>query len=188
MSSRFLLPCPDCGKQIPVEGGRAGGTATCSCGKTVDVPRMGILRTFPQEASASLSTGSTASDASESNSNWGLRQGLMLLGAILLLAGGIPALYNTVTFPEPPYRTQEQIKDFADVQFDKMTLTESWAFWKTFIEPQGLTRQPTQYEAAYEKQAADLRQWIIIFSAVAIVGAILVLAGFFVRGSKPRGA
>lgn len=183
MSARYLLPCPDCGKQIPVEGGRAGGTTVCSCSKSVDIPRMGILRTYPQEASASLPVRSAAEVSSAS---WGMRQGMMLLGIILLLAGGIPALYRTVTFPKAPYRTEEQIKDFADVHFDKMTVTESWQFWKTFIEPQGLTRQPNVYEAEYERVAADLRQWIMVFSAVALVGAVLLVTGFFMRGGQHR--
>lgn len=183
MSSRYLLPCPECGRQIPVEGGRAGGTATCSCGKTIEVPRVGILRTFPQEAAASVQA---EGNRAEANSNWGLRQGLTLLGLLLLLAGGIPALYKTVTFPPAPVRTEEQIQDMADVHFEKMNLTDSWKFWKQYIEPQGLTREPTPYEAAYERIAADLRQWIIIFSAVAIVGAIMIVAGFFVPGPNVK--
>jgi hypothetical protein len=183
MSARYLLPCPECGTQIPVEGGRAGGTATCSCGKVIDVPRVGILRTFPQEAEATAPGGAKASEA---NSNWGLRQGMVLLGALLLLAGGIPALYRTITFPPAPYKTQSQVKDMADVHFDKMNLTDSWKFWKQYIEPQGLTHAPTPEEAFYERKAADLRQLISIFWAIAIVGAILIVAGFFVPGSNLR--
>jgi hypothetical protein len=144
---------------------------------------MGILRTLPQEAAASAVS---SSQERKSRAAWGQRQGLMLLGILLIFAGGIPAIYLKATFPPPPTPTQEVLKDWADVQFEKMTLTESWQYWKMAIEPEGLSHLPTQLEEAYERYAADLWQWIIIFCGVAIAGVLLLIAGFFMGGNKPR--
>lgn len=182
MSARYLLTCPACEKQIPVEAGRAGGTTTCSCGASVDVPTVRVLRTLPQETVAVTSTGDKP-DVPQST--WGQKQGVMLLGLLLILAGGVPAAYKWVTFPKPPFRTQDEIRDVADIQFEKMSLSDTWQFWKTYIEPQGLTREPTIYEAAYVRQSADIQQWIFLYCGVAAVGVILLLAGMFLRSDKP---
>lgn len=56
---RFRLPC-ECGQQLPVTEGGAGGILQCACGRTVKVPSLGELRTHfavVDEADASLRGG-----------------------------------------------------------------------------------------------------------------------------------
>ena len=181
MSVRYLVTCPACQKQLPVEAGRAGGVASCVCAAAVDIPPMRVLRTLPQELMPA--TGSQPG-VDRANANWGLRQGLMLLGVLLILAGGGLALNKTIKFPKPPYLTHQELENMADVEFDKMNLTDSWVFWKTFIEPQGLTNEPSPQEHDYLRRAAEARQWLSIYYTIAGVGVALVVAGFFIPSQR----
>ena len=180
MSVRYLLSCPGCQKQVPVEAGRAGGNVTCACGQTIEVPTVRALRELPQEE-APPRTASGGQDHSPGESNWGPKQGVLFLGFLILLAGGLPTLYKVVTYPQAPFRTPEQIADLAEMQFDQMTVTQSWHVWKTVIEEQGLSNQPTIYEAQYEAKMAEQNQWLMIFGFVTVCGVLILLGGLFMR-------
>jgi len=140
---------------------------------------MRELRQLPREENASQPTAAVGSGGG--NANWGPRQGLWLLGVLVLLAGSIPTLYKTMTLPAPQYRNEQELHDFANSQFDKMTLVDSWDVWKRVVENQGLSNKPSVYEAQYEEDLAHAVQWIMIFGTVAGLGVILIAAGFIVR-------
>lgn len=181
MSARYLLTCSGCQKQVPVEAGRAGGNVTCECGETLEVPTMRALRELPQETAPAEAESVSSPVAASAESNWGPKQGVLLLGLILFVAGLIPTLYMAATYPKLNMPTQEKMRDIAELQFDQMTLTRSWEVWKGIIEEQGLTTQPTLYEANYEKLAGQHNQWLAIFGSIAGLGFLTLLAGLFIR-------
>jgi hypothetical protein len=120
--SAYLLSC-ECGNNVTVEVGQAGGQVTCRCGKTLDVPALRQLRHLPQ----------ARVDEARPTSNWGLRQGFVTACVIAVL-GLLVAIgwnwWNAPTIPkfDPVHRQQiveEQLK----------TPASAWQSWVGFYKP-----------------------------------------------------
>ena len=69
---KYLLPCPACNSQLPVETGQAGQTIRCSCGKSLEVPSIRGLRALEQVA-----------DERPATAAWTKRKGLAFLGGAM---------------------------------------------------------------------------------------------------------
>lgn len=126
--SRYLLNC-ECGKQVPVEAGHAGGKVACDCGRTLEVPPLRALRHLPTEAPRSgARPQSTASD-------WGARQGIAtvcLLAALLLSAVAGWSRWGEPTIPVfNPVAHTGQIER----NIDALTPAQAWSLWVDVYRP-----------------------------------------------------
>jgi hypothetical protein len=168
----FLLPCPACGETTSVELGQAGGTVACACGASVDVPTMRELRALPQTEQADARAGAAPL--------WGLKQGLLLAGVLLLLATAIPAGYWIVNFPEPPVIDVAAIVERDNKLFDRMPVQATWNYWQQVVDLD-LVAIETPHDVAYQKNAAKLKVKITGALALSVISLGLIAAGFLVK-------
>ena len=164
MSAKYLLPCR-CGQQIPVEPRQAGQKVVCSCGATMQVPRLLEIMALEPAPDESKTRPTAAS--------WGWRQRTKLLGVILLsiavVAAGLllmnrPVSRFDVVSPEEVLRNAHQ-----------MTPTETWNYWQW--AKQGLDRRIDQEHAA---AVVRFRIWLAASAVAALTGG-----GLIVLGMKP---
>lgn len=166
MNAKYLLPC-SCGLEVAVELSQAGEKVQCACGRQLDVPTMREITALEpidagEEAQASLPT-------------WGLRHGLLVLGAVLIVCGLAPSVYLYVNRPRP-------------MELDYLSVGQVWQVWEELR--QGVDRSPFPDQQFYVQQM----QWLhITLSGLAVVwavGIVCVLAALLTtRGSRrPRNA
>ena len=172
MAIQYLLPCPDCGQNLKVELSQAGETVGCACGRGVDVPTMRGLRQLPivEETRAAAEA-----EAQAQSRQWGPRQGLILIGALILLAGLAAAVYFMRTYPEPAY-TRDEVAEITSQQIQDSPLTKTWIYWKD-LEENGITAAPTPPELDFAERVALANQRLAIAFGVAGIGLLLVLGG-----------
>lgn len=91
MSERYLLVC-ECGRNLPVELGQAGGHIRCSCGREVDVPTLRQLRKLP------LAPADYVADAPA----WTWQKATMFVGLLLVVAGAVFGAYTRWNRPLKP--------------------------------------------------------------------------------------
>ncbi len=77
MSSKYLLPCV-CGQEIAIEPRQAGQTVACRCGASFEAPTMREI--------CALEPAPDDLRPPPAGATWGWRQGLRLLGAVVLLS------------------------------------------------------------------------------------------------------
>ena len=108
----YLLPC-SCGQKLPIEPRQAGETIACPCGMSLSVPSMREMTTLEQAEPKSA--------ARAKQNSWGAEQRLVLLGGLLVLLGGLPAIYLFCNQPPPPQRDldpesiQQKVQDFSPI-------------------------------------------------------------------------
>ncbi|NLY02209.1 MAG: hypothetical protein GXY83_39495 [Rhodopirellula sp.] len=168
MKARYLLPC-SCGREITVETGQAGQTIRCSCGAEQEVPtlmRMSSLRRAEQAATAPPSR------------RWGLRQRLLLVGALIALPALALAAYLFWRLP-----TREQVVP-TQAPLDELTVGQTWQIWQDLRT--GIERRPFPAEAFYERLAQTNRQWLAVALSVFVAGLLIMVSSVFVPKSKRR--
>ena len=165
MSAKYLLPCR-CGQQIPVEPRQAGQKVVCSCGATMQVPRLleiMALEPAPDE-----------SNAPPAAASWGWRQRTKLLGSILLSVAVLAAVLLLMN--RPISRFQEVSPEEVLRNAHKMTPTETWNYWQW--AKQGLDRRTDQQHAA---AVVRFRIWLAATAIVALTGGGLIVLGMMPR-------
>ncbi len=167
----FLLPC-DCGRKHSVTTAQAGDRIACECGRNVEVPTLRHFTDLEQVSEA----------PAKAAASWSARQGLILLGAavVLLAAAGIVFLY---------IKKPETIHDpIAIIKIDKMTPAQLWAVWPRLEE--GIIRPLAPIEAAILKRNMfDIEVWHQLRLAAFIIaglGLAIVAAGLFVPQQRRR--
>ena len=175
MSAKYLLPCR-CGQQFVVEPRQAGETIICSCGSSLPIPTMLGM--------AALELAPEASVAPPSRAGWSWRQGMLLLGGVLVLgAMGFGVwLYFFVCPTQPinaidPERIHKTAKQFPP--------TQTWMFWENM--KQGLDRRVDKNYAA----ALSLYHGLLTIDViVALIGVAMIVVGATTkgRGNKERGS
>jgi hypothetical protein len=120
----YLLTC-NCGKSLPVEVGQAGGQVVCTCGTTLDVPTLRMLRHLPP----------VQTEKAKPAAAWSPRKGAI---AVFLIAAGVLAalaLWNRFREPElPPFHPQAQ-SEFVDRQLDQLKPVDAWKTWIVAYRP-----------------------------------------------------
>ena len=91
--TKYLLPCC-CGQKTPIESRQAGEVITCGCGESLKVPTMLEMATLE------LAEPETAMLAKQHS--WGVRERLILLGAVIVLISIGPVIYLFCTPPTSP--------------------------------------------------------------------------------------
>jgi hypothetical protein len=171
----YLVPCPKCGTQLPVELGMSGETLRCSCGSPVEVPTLRVLRDLPR------------TDEVDEGPGWTWRHGVMVLGAMLAVFGIAMGLYLV--------RNQYQMQP--DKEWDNWqkyaSVADDWKMWRYFQrdgisggmnpQTQGVPLQ-LQYMffsklAANQKLLDKQREWIYLAWAVGAFGLLMMAATLF---------
>lgn len=170
MGAKYLLPCR-CGKRIVVETFQAGENVSCSCGATLQVPRM--LEIVALEPAPDMQAAATSAAT-----DWGWPQQARLGGIVLLLAaiigGGLIYRYRPVSAFATD--TPEVLRENAA----KLPPVATWMHWTQM--KQGLDRRvDSQYMAAMSRY----RLWFGAAAAAALLGVALLAAGTML---KPRPA
>jgi hypothetical protein len=173
--ARYLLPCT-CGRRLTVTAAQAGDLLLCECGQRVEVPTLRHLAALEQ-----------VNDAPPRERTWGARQGLIFLGATLIVLAAAAFLW--LQFREPqPFR--EPLFEHDTSKIDKMTYGDLWKIWPSFEK--GIQRTLFGPEAAaFEWNRLEIqqwRQWRWTAIAVAGAGVIIIAISLFVvpRGSRSK--
>ncbi|HUT10276.1 MAG TPA: hypothetical protein VMY42_07265 [Thermoguttaceae bacterium] len=169
--NRYLLPC-SCGRKIPIEVGQAGQTARCECGAPLKVPTMLEMAALEKLDSESPPVKSTA---------WGIRQGLALLGIVMVLASLVLAVIAYRSRPGTPSAEliRERCQEFSPV--------ESLRYWHELRDD-----GPDPFSRREKEQHADVGRrfhlWVTVTLVVAAGGIVLVASALFggkvYRGKK----
>ena len=173
MSTKYLLPCPSCQHTSEVDAGQAGDRITCSCGAQVDVPTLRGLRALQP---------ATAPDkaAAKPASNWGLRQGLMLFGSVVLLVGLLPAAYLYIRKVDAPQLDIALTIEQNSKQLDAMPLSDSWNYYEG-LSKLGLLEHPRLEVMAYEHYMESFKTRMTAALSVACLGLLVLLAGWLLK-------
>ena len=175
MGQQYLLPC-SCGQSVAVETGQAGDTVTCACGDRLTVP------TFRQ-----LTRLQPTADTVATSHGWGARQGLLLLGSIVLIAALGATLY---IWSDSPMSITDVITEDPSAaldleQIDNMTPIDAWHFWKVDIL-EGRFDANIQNTVRVDHRVAELHQrkyWVTGFFAV--IGLFVLIAGLCWQKPQP---
>ncbi len=181
MSQRYLLKC-ECGIEHPVETAQAGGTLSCSCGRTVSIPSFRELKQLPLVASG---------PPKRPKRTWHPLQGLLFgVGSVMFIvwtAWGLSLEMHrrTLDLEEDPRIQQELERNLKNI--GKLKVHESYEVWK-LIRQRGLgRRQPPPYVLNRELSKYWLTSELEMFLA-ALVGVVLIVVSLVIRpGQKRRG-
>jgi hypothetical protein len=168
MASDYLLPCT-CGRTHRVSSSQAGSAIACPCGAKLEVPTMRELKKLEPAAAGAPSRQRT----------WGLPQGLLFLGMVLVGLGVLAGSYfSLIVMPAPGE------SDVAPEQLAKMPPDLAIAYWNSL--QQGMpTYVPADIaELMREKYVAE-RGVQGSLMAIALGGAISA-AGIVARRFKAR--
>ena len=171
MSARYLLPC-ECGRSTPVSPSQAGGTVACECGQTLDVPRLGELRSLPTKSES----------AAPGGKGWSFRLGVgsgALVAALIL--GGLAA-WVAANEPAPPAPFDPTARQtFVDRQLDASSPAELWRLLKTVYEPladTGLVKVEPPINKRIEELIAMSSAFQFGLSVAAGAAAVLAVVAF----------
>lgn len=172
--TKYLLPCP-CGLQVRVEAAQAGQTITCTCGAGLDVPKLRELSRLETDATESEPSGPA----------WGPRQGVGLVGSLLLALGLAAAGYLHVTQPDPPDYQANLPNNLA--QIDGMMIDQAWAYWLQHIADRKLEVFATPANAEFREAHRWNRRWFYVALTLAGLGLIMLAGAFAARPASQGG-
>lgn len=174
MGTKYLLPCPKCGEELPVESSQAGMQMQCFCGAELEVPTLLALKSLePLEEKK----------PPVEKAGWGPAQGLFFLGVVLLMSGFGFALALWLSIPA--YLPEEIDEQFVLRRFQEQTLTESWDHWEQ-VESLTLRHVPTPELAQWRRLRDTRLRWTYVSATVGCVGLALLLAAAVFRWKQRR--
>ena len=161
MANQYLLPCL-CGRQTVIEPRQAGQTISCECGASLLTPTLLDIRTL-EPVVAEVAT-------RPPRPMWGIRQGLRLVGVVLLLVGIGGGLRLFLNPPISRFDVIDPVK--IQESYQSLSPTHTWDVWN--IWKQGLDRRvDQQYAAALDQH----HLWWIAAAFVTLAGVALIVAG-----------
>ncbi len=162
MSVKYLLPC-SCGLEVAVEPAQAGQKVQCACGKQLDVPAMReIVRLEPIDV---------AGEAAPAKPAWGLRQGLLVLGSLLILCSLATAVYFYAKRPQP-------------MDLDSLNLVQVWQVWEELRL--GVDRPPQPDQQYYAQQMRSLHVRLSGLAVIAVLGIGCVVVAMMLGARRQR--
>lgn len=174
MAKTYLLACAKCDRRLKVTPSQAGDTITCTCGAANEVPAM--------RAIAKLEAADEAGD--EQRPIWGLRQGLIFLGLVILVCG---LVFSGFLYSQRPVLAEAQQNRASDEaikkDIDQYTLNQLWSLW-LHLETYGIVTNDSPQVIAYRRGMQSLRQKIMIGLGVAAVGAAVIVGGLLVKPKR----
>jgi hypothetical protein len=176
--ARYLIQC-DCGKQLPVEVGQAGGQVTCSCGAILDVPQLRKLRHMP-----------VAEDKKEqAASRWSARHGLVAMSLLVIFVLVIANIWSMWTEPAVPRFEPDAYIHNVNDRLKTITPAEAWNLLLNYrlLAEHGFPLIDVANRPEIERQIEHrhfLRRWSWI--AAAIFATIAATAAFWPAQQKTR--
>jgi hypothetical protein len=174
----YLLSC-NCGKTLPVEVGQAGGQVVCTCGTTLDVPTLRMLRHLPL----------APTEQPKSASAWSARKGAI---AVFLIAAGVLAalgLLNRLTEPKLPEFHPEAQSEMVDRQLGQLKPVDAWKSWIVLYRPlaeTGFTPMQSRDEPRIRAEIDHSRFLQAAMLGVASVCVALAAITALWPGGKPK--
>jgi hypothetical protein len=175
MATHYLLPC-QCGKKTEIDSSQAGLTVRCACGSELAVPAMRGLAGLERVERAP--TPSQAQPASM----WGPRQGMMFLGAAVVVAAALVALYFWLMLPEPVTLLPDyQALNRNNVK--QLTLEQTIDRWHELRFGIESPMEESKLDN-YDRYVEWVMQWITVCGGVAGIGCLLIVVGLFIPSKR----
>ncbi len=175
---KYLLPC-SCGQSTAIEVSQAGQSVRCTCGKTLDVPTMRLIRQLPPAEEVPAKT--RARDR-----RWSLRQRLFFSGGLALLMGGLlsAAFFQIgragLETEERPWDNLERA--YQDI--DAMNIEQTWELWTNVRDDSIGPYNPPSF-IRHRLWSARWFRAVAISLIVSGIGLVLTLSSFFARPQSP---
>lgn len=170
--AQYLLSC-ECGQQHTVDQTQAGESLVCSCGRTLDVPQLRVLRTLPAATSES--------GATKQSSSWTVWHGAAMLAVIVALIG------IGVIFALPRAALPSATKETILLDLDKKQPKDIWLLWAFLQSGIDTAPDPTMQRLIKDKaQIKALRYVAIGGTAAALLAAIGFGAMALKKPTRPR--
>ena len=177
MSAQYLLPCPHCKQSIPVAAKHAGSQKNCpGCKETVDVPKLGILRQYGDQAESG-----PAKTVVERSRTKGLLFSLGLIIAVLAGAGGA-ALYGMGQQRHVDVDVEAEI-DKSLAGFDAMPPAQVFDEWANRPDDLGEWHEMEFIEK--NREAAVLFASAYSVFAIGGIGLVMLLSSFAIKNPNP---
>lgn len=168
MKASYRLPC-SCGRDITVQTSQAGQSVRCQCGAEQEVPTLMRMSSLPLAEEPR---------PAPPPRRWGLRQRLILIGAIIALPSLALAAYLFWSLPPQEYVVPTQ------APLDYLTVGQTWQIWQDLRS--GIERRPLPAEVFYEALARNNRQWLTVSLVLFGAGALTMISSLFVPKSRRR--
>jgi hypothetical protein len=176
MPTKYLLTC-QCGRKHEVDVSQSGLELACECGQKLSVPTLRGLRALPAIEDA----------VARPERPWGPRDGLLLAGVLLLVAGLTAVGLLWVRYPSyPTVRPQEfeTVRGAARADLDKRTFLEQLQELRE-MQTQGIYTGEWEQVTAYNARTRDLRVWLWVSGVVCAVGALLIVVAALLDLRRP---
>jgi len=142
---------------MPIHASQAGERVRCTCGADLEVPTMREIASLEQERAGPV--------ASRPAARWGIRQRVLLAGAVLTLAG---VLLGAVRYYLRP--VQMEVADYPP-----------WMALNLWVVlQQGVDRPPHPLEIAFERQVRIYHQWMGVAAALVVLGLLTTASSLVV--------
>ncbi|NLX55210.1 MAG: hypothetical protein GXY58_08860 [Planctomycetaceae bacterium] len=175
---KYLLPC-SCGQSMAIEVSQAGQSVQCTCGKTLDVPTMRLIRQLPPADEVPEKT-------RVRDRHWSLRQRLFFSCGLALLMGGLlsAAFFQMgragLETEERPWDNLERA--YQDI--DTMDIEQTWELW-TNVRNESIGPYNPPPFIRHRLWSARWYRSITISLIVSAIGLVLTLSSFLARPQSP---
>ncbi|MES1213295.1 MAG: hypothetical protein ABUL64_01800, partial [Singulisphaera sp.] len=171
--TEYLLPCA-CGQKLAIDRSQAGLAVRCDhCGAELTIPTLrgfAQLETVPTEA--------------EVGAEWGVRQAVLFLGAVIAGIGLLAVLVVWLASPIFPQEYHDAMIETAGstIDIDQMTISQTFELWRELKQSPDNSAVPEylQLMADHRDASALYRQRITVALGVLIVGGLVLGAGLLV--------
>jgi hypothetical protein len=159
-NTKYLLPC-SCGREIPVDITKAGQEVQCACGASLEVPTLQGLKTLNR---APLET------PPPRKATWGLRQQLLLVGAVVTTIGLLLASYLFFNRPR---------------MLDLTTVSplHAWHIWQDLRL--GVRESQAEYRM-FDAMVAAYWRWLGVVSVIGALGLLTMASSLLVPSKKKK--
>lgn len=178
MKTSYLLPC-QCGKKIEVDANQSGLAVRCQCGVEHAVPTLRGLSSLERVAAPTVAAAPTT------RSGWGLRQGLVFLGLVVIAGSllGWFALWYTLPEPMTLKENYQEINREYIGNLTPETLIAEWdRYRKSIVEPE--LAQGMDIYLLYE---SNYHNSLLLVAIAAATGIVLVVIGLCLRPAPKSG-
>lgn len=177
MKTSYLLPC-QCGKKIEVDANQSGLAVRCQCGTEQMVPTLRGLTSLERAAPPAATAAGTAAGGG-SRPGWGMRQGLVFLGLVIIAGSLLVWLFLWYGMPEP-ITLKDNFRELNREYIEHLTPETLLAEWdryrKSIAEPE--LAHGMEIYLAYEN---NYYHSLSIVGIVAAVGIVLTVIGLCIR-------
>lgn len=168
MTTKYLYPCPACGRKHEVDTSKVGLPFVCECGAKLEVKSLRALKELEPKPV----------DPAALAPVWGPRQGMTLLGSVVAISGLLAILITLWATPslEPRKIDDTSIRE----QAKQLSLADSHQLWRQIRDvpiDQDVYQEEqivNQYMAGLELRRAQRTSSCVGWGALAFVGLIIV--------------